>query len=127
MSLLLFCRSWARVPHGPKRTVATRTTEDLFLTAPVAQQACESMRGSADPVHDQEVYRETHEELERQWLRGPFSLEELRRRQGSERNRPRTQTPRETSGYTPLPVSSTPWSIESRPRPHAGIQHAAYS
>ena len=40
------------------------------------------MRPSSDPCHDEAVWKETEEELEKGWLMGPFTLEQLRIRQG---------------------------------------------
>ena len=67
---------WDETGVFPKKLVeATRKVEDLYLTAPVAQQACENMRPSKIAGHDAAVWKETMEELEKGWLRGPYSLE----------------------------------------------------
>ena len=64
-----------------KHQPASRSIAELFATARHAQSACESL-GARTAEHDTAVWDGTQEELERGWLKGPFTLQELTSRLG---------------------------------------------
>ena len=66
-----------------KRTEPTLTMKDLLRTAKWAQKALVAgTQASRDPELDHEVWLGTMKEVDKGWLKGPYSMEELGDRLG---------------------------------------------